>query len=270
MDKTNFLSIGEASKLTCASPFSLRYYERIKILKPAMIDPDSGYRYYSFEQLFHIKIIMICVELDIPLKDLLQFTDGEGVIDHLSLLAYGKQIAEDKLQRIHRGMRFIDNMEQKITLAETYQQEQNIYTREMPEKLFYVIPYKQPFDHSNPLEVVKAFLGFEYGETDYTGELVEVGLMCEYSPSKVERFAFVELEKRNDTADIKVIPAGSYICTQNETISIEQAPRIFADHLNGATSFLAIETVFIASKYEASKPISELRVIGLPLKNTPL
>jgi len=202
--------------------------------------------------------------LDIPLKELLQFADGKGVIDHLSLLAYGKKIAEDKLHNIHRGIRFIDSMEQKITLAEKYQQEQKVYSRDIPKKLFYVIPYKQPFDNSNPLEMVKAFLGFEYGETDYTGELVEFGLMCEYSPSKVERYAFVELEKRNDTADIKVIPAGSYLCTQNEKISIEQTPVIFAEHLKGKASFLAVETVFIASKYEVGKPISELRIIGLP------
>jgi len=264
MDKNNFLSIGEVAKITGASIFSLRYYEKIKILKPAVIDPDSGYRYYSFEQIFHIQIIMICVELDIPLKELQQFADEEGVIDHLSLLAYGKKIAEGKLQNIHRGIRFIDSMKQKITLAEKYQHEQKIYTRDIPEKLFYVLPYEKPFDNTNPLEVVKAFVGFEYSDSDYAGELVEFGLMCIYLPSKVERFAFVELEKRNDTADIKVIPNGSYFCTQNESISIEQTPQIFTDQLKGNASFLAIETAFIASKYEVGKPISELRVIGLP------
>jgi len=259
--RNNFLPIGEVAKLTGASIISLRYYEKIKILKPAHIDMDSGYRYYAFEQIFHIQVIKVCVELGIPLKELLQFADDTGVIDYLSLLAYGKKIANSKLQRIHRGMRFIDTMEQKITLAEKYQQEQKIYARDIDEKIFYVIPYDKPFDSANPLEMVKSFLGFKYGDSDYAGELVEFGLMCVFSPNKVERYAFVELEECNDTADIRLIPAGSYLCTQNEVISIEETPKIFADKLIGTASYMAIETIFIASKYEVGKPISELRVL---------
>jgi DNA-binding transcriptional MerR regulator len=65
--KSDFLSIGEMSKLTGAGIQALRYYERKNILKPAYTDPDSGYRYYSYEQLYFVQKIINCVNLDIPL-----------------------------------------------------------------------------------------------------------------------------------------------------------------------------------------------------------
>lgn len=265
MDKKKLLTISEMSKLTEASAFSLRYYERIKILKPAFTDPKSGYRYYSFEQVFLVKLIMICVEMDIPLKSLAQFTNETGTIDYRSLLAFGKQIAEDKLQSIQRKLRFVDDMEQKITLASRHRRARQIYSREIPEKLFHVIPYNRPFDEPNPLDVIRMFIDFDYSETNYTGELVEYGLMCRYSPSGIMRYVFVEVEvqKRDITVDISVIPSGKYFCVQNSSISIEKTPKIFAGRLKGVSSYLAIETAFYMNNYKVDSPISELRVIGL-------
>lgn len=53
MDQTNreYLTIGEIGKLTDINPKSIRYYERIGILEPARIDPETGYRYYRPEQI---------------------------------------------------------------------------------------------------------------------------------------------------------------------------------------------------------------------------
>ncbi len=48
MDRMRLFSIGKLAKLTGVHIQSLRYYETIGILRPAMIDPDSGYRYYTF------------------------------------------------------------------------------------------------------------------------------------------------------------------------------------------------------------------------------
>ena len=43
--------IGEFSKLTKTTIKSLRYYDKVGLLKPAFVDPDTAYRYYTEEQL---------------------------------------------------------------------------------------------------------------------------------------------------------------------------------------------------------------------------
>lgn len=45
------LTIGEFSKICKVSAKTLRYYETISLLNPVCIRPETGYRYYSIEQL---------------------------------------------------------------------------------------------------------------------------------------------------------------------------------------------------------------------------
>ena len=45
------LKIGDFSKLSRVSIRMLRHYDEIGLLKPVWIDPESGYRYYSAQQL---------------------------------------------------------------------------------------------------------------------------------------------------------------------------------------------------------------------------
>lgn len=66
----NLLSIGEVAKIRNVNVQSLRYYEKLGILIPAYINPETGYRYYSLEQIMILDTIILCVDLGIPLKDL--------------------------------------------------------------------------------------------------------------------------------------------------------------------------------------------------------
>lgn len=63
-----YLTIGEVSKIKQVSPKSLRYYEKLGILLPAYTNKETGYRYYTVEQLLIVELIHICIELGIPLK----------------------------------------------------------------------------------------------------------------------------------------------------------------------------------------------------------
>ncbi|MCL2410398.1 MAG: MerR family transcriptional regulator [Treponema sp.] len=258
--KNKLFSIGEIAKFTGASIKSLRYYEELKILKPAFVDGGSGYRYYSFDQIYLIDLIMFCIELDIPLKELTGYIDKNGTLDYSSLLADGKSIAEKKLKTIQRGLEFIENTQEKIALAEKYNQELGFYTREIQEKYFYVIPCEQP-EYTDLFELAKPFLDLEYNEDDFHDR--EFGYMCEYSPSGIQRYAFMEIPNYKEKANCKIIPSGVYFCRQNEESQIEQTPQIFSKQLEGKKHFLSIETEIFTSKYKINKPINELRVIGL-------
>lgn len=56
MDK-NLFSIGEVSKIKDITIKTLRYYHKIGILTPKVIDENTGYRYYSIDQFIYIDII---------------------------------------------------------------------------------------------------------------------------------------------------------------------------------------------------------------------
>ena len=265
--KNKLFSIGDISKLSGASIKSLRYYERIKILEPAFIDPGSSYRYYSFDQVYLVIIIQICIELDIPLKGLADYIDKNETIDLSMLLTHGKASAEKKLKTLLHGLQFIEDVEKQIELADLYRQIQKIYSREILEKLFYIIPCEHPLKNAGMFELSKMFYELDYSEEEFY-EFSEYGYICEYSPSCIQSYAFIELPGCKEITELKAkgsmkhIPAGKYFCLQSEAIQIEHASSIFSKQLKGRDSFFVIETEILTGKYKANKPLYELRLIA--------
>ena len=63
------LTIGEFSRLTHLSVRTLRRYHEADLLEPAVVDPTTGYRHYSVDQIPVAQVIHRLRELDVPLGD---------------------------------------------------------------------------------------------------------------------------------------------------------------------------------------------------------
>lgn len=61
-------TIGELSNLFNFSTQSLRYYDRIGLFKPKVIDEENGYRYYTYEQFQELRTIIYLKNMGISLK----------------------------------------------------------------------------------------------------------------------------------------------------------------------------------------------------------
>jgi DNA-binding transcriptional MerR regulator len=64
------LTIGDFARATHLSVKTLRHYHRIGLLEPAQVDADTGYRYYSVEQIPTAQVIRRFRALDMPLEDI--------------------------------------------------------------------------------------------------------------------------------------------------------------------------------------------------------
>jgi DNA-binding transcriptional MerR regulator len=63
------LSIGAFSRLTHLSIKTLRYYHQVGLLEPAVVDPDSGYRYYRPGQAHSAQLVRRFRDLGLPVAD---------------------------------------------------------------------------------------------------------------------------------------------------------------------------------------------------------
>lgn len=61
------LTIGEFARFSRLSPKALRLYDELGLLPPAQVDPLTGYRRYSPDQLYQARIVGLLRELDMPL-----------------------------------------------------------------------------------------------------------------------------------------------------------------------------------------------------------
>jgi DNA-binding transcriptional MerR regulator len=66
---STLLSIGDFSRMTFLSVKALRHYHDLGLLKPAAIDPETGYRRYEVGQIASAQAIRRLRELGMPLED---------------------------------------------------------------------------------------------------------------------------------------------------------------------------------------------------------
>lgn len=91
------LSIGEVARIKGVGVRALRYYERVGVLRPAHVDPQTGYRSYAVNQLVQIDVILAFVQLGIPLRELRDSLSG-GAVDVDGLLERGRELALEQLR----------------------------------------------------------------------------------------------------------------------------------------------------------------------------
>ncbi len=72
------LKIRDFAKLAEVSMTTLRYYDEIGLLKPIHVDPETGYRFYTMDQLPHLHRILAFKELGLGLTQIVEILD-EGV-----------------------------------------------------------------------------------------------------------------------------------------------------------------------------------------------
>lgn len=72
------VNIGTFALLTGLSIPMLRYYHEIGVLEPASVDPDTGYRRYSREQVAQARLIGRLRSVEVPVNDLTRALAANG------------------------------------------------------------------------------------------------------------------------------------------------------------------------------------------------
>ncbi len=106
--------IGEISTLFRIDIRTLRYYDEIQLFTPALVDEQTGYRYYAIEQFERLNTILYLKALNIPLKEIKQFIDNRNMEDVLVLLKEQKTRTEEKLREYRRIEQKVDKLIRQI------------------------------------------------------------------------------------------------------------------------------------------------------------
>ena len=83
MREGTVLKIGEFARVGQVSIATLRHYDQCGLLKPAVLDPDTGYRYYSLDQLARLNRILALKELDFTLEQIDRLLEEDLSLEQL-------------------------------------------------------------------------------------------------------------------------------------------------------------------------------------------
>jgi DNA-binding transcriptional MerR regulator len=75
--------IGTVAHLAQVSVRTLRHYDDIGLLKPAHVDPLTGYRHYTPDQVLRLHHILVLRDLGVPLSEVGQLIDDDVSVEQL-------------------------------------------------------------------------------------------------------------------------------------------------------------------------------------------
>ena len=108
--------IGEFSQLAKVTVETLRHYDTLGLLKPAHVDPFTGYRFYTAKQLHPLHQILALKELGFSLEDIARIlrepltTDQLRGLLKMQLATTERELehAQARLARIQSRLRYLD------------------------------------------------------------------------------------------------------------------------------------------------------------------
>jgi DNA-binding transcriptional MerR regulator len=111
-DGNRLLSVGHLARRAGLTGKALRHYDRIGLFRPAVVD-ETGYRWYSPDQLPKARLIARLRAVDVPLDDVRRCLDAaagsaEAVV--AAVLATHRRRLESRLARIQRELHDIGHL----------------------------------------------------------------------------------------------------------------------------------------------------------------
>src|SRR5689334_1769532 len=91
MKEDMMLKIGDFARVGQVSIATLRHYDQYGLLKPNALDPETGYRYYSLDQLSRLNRILALKDLGFPLEQIAHFLEEDLSLEQLQVMFKRKQ-----------------------------------------------------------------------------------------------------------------------------------------------------------------------------------
>ncbi len=119
--------IGLFAKLNKVSVKTLRFYDGKGLLKPAKVDAENGYRYYSAEQMVTLNRIMALKALDFSLEEISYIFDEDVDFDQmleLKIIERQNRIVDDnerlsKMKLLKKQLKEAEDMSYDIIIKES-------------------------------------------------------------------------------------------------------------------------------------------------------
>lgn len=226
----NLFSIGEVAKLKDITIKALRYYHKTGILEPHFIDEQTGYRYYSIDQLIYIDVIKGCRALETSIAELQEIFKDCNTDKLLDFLQLKRQEAEATIVKMNEIIGHIDALNETVNYSRGLLQQDGICIQEITPRYVVVASCKEVGSLKELLyysELEKVIQELQIEVAMERGILYEINAQGEAVP----KYVFNDLKNQDHTEvteKIKCIPGGKYLTlTYSKENEVEQTKKLF-------------------------------------------
>ena len=253
-------TISEFAKLRDININSLRYYEKIGVLTPACTDPKTGYRYYTPDQLPVLDAILLCISLDIPLKQLSEYRDENSYILNAKLYETGKEVAQNKIKQIQTELEKIEYTLRYLEANQQYLNTKTLYTRPIIDRTFVTMDYSGDLMDIRSIEQTSAKL-YSYAQKSNLSPVFPAGLIISFKNSNITSKVFFEIVRKDLTSDKNIIkiPAGDFLCKQMNLTPETNLVQIINSVFGQEETVDIIVSNMLLSKFQIGTKTTELQ-----------
>ncbi|CCX37978.1 transcriptional regulator MerR family [Clostridium sp. CAG:1013] len=208
----NYFSIGELSKYQNISKQTLIFYDKTGLFRPAYVDPNNGYRYYSASQLDQLDTILILKKCGLSLqsiKELLQdYTTGSS----LKVLRRQVEVLDWELEELHLiRSRLFQRCAQLEKASLSKEEAGTPRVEEIPAQYLLTRPVEPPYTLREISIATKQCFAQSFQEG--LPIFFQSGVIVPYQRILAKNytaasFVFLPIEAADTTEDIHRLPAG--------------------------------------------------------------
>jgi len=214
-DMKDMFSIGELAAYQNISKQTLIFYDKIGLFKPAHVDPNNKYRYYTAQQIDYLDTILIMKEMGFSLAEIQEHMKNYTI--DTSLVALRKQLTVIDQQIKHLQLirnRLAHRCEQMENVKEYLDKSRDVRIKEVDKQYLLAADVDEPRSFREISIATKKC--FSQAMSDELPIFFQTGVIVPYENILAGRFteasrAFLPIEKTKKAKNIVALPAGRVV-----------------------------------------------------------
>lgn len=209
-------TIGEFAKLKNITSETLRYYDRVGLLKPIKTDEKTGYRYYSILQYERLSTILELRQLGMSIEEIKKYFDNRNLNQSINILKQKYNELEEKIKELKALEKSTKEKIKHLEYISKVDHSEEIIIKNIEKR--YVITFDREIFNEVELNYSYVELENELNEiAPIVGSNRYGAIIGEKSSNNIiERvfklFLFIDDTGNMDENKIKIIPKGDYVC----------------------------------------------------------
>ena len=241
--------IGEAARRAGVTVETLRHYDRIGLVTPSQVDPQSGYRYYTDAEIDQVQVIryLRSIRFSLPtIKKLFSKDDLPAAVETLQLACQQVDKEIESLQMVKRHLQeTLDNYSTKRNTRRFIQPLSDPAVQTLPEQRIFLAQSLREPTLGSLSQLYSAIEGQlppdirpQFQFENAAGVLIREG----------RSVLFARCVCSVPHPNVTVLPAGRYLClscrTQEYRQTVEQLRRLAASRYQVRDSLVVLDVIF--------------------------
>lgn len=270
-------TISEMARMKNITAETLRHYDRVGILKPSEVDPNTKYRYYSILQYEELSTILELRQLDMSIEEIKEYYKEKNTKKSLEILQKQLGILEKKIDTLQDIYSSVSKKVNHINTVLRIENPEEVVIQEVSKR---TVIWGKEF-HANDTVMSFARLELEkeinaiaptVGTNNYGVVLKNNDIFHEIGKEKEKVVVFIVVDEFLMPSDlISIIQSGLYACTYYKGDIFKRSKRIhkISEELTSRGYEICGEIIAI---FEIALSVSDLEEeqvyqLQIPIKN---